>query len=193
VLALVQMAWGWPRTLQTLLIIAVLTWLVEAVGSATGLPFGQYSYTDNLQPQLAHVPLIIPLAWFMMLPPAWAIAQKVAGPQSAGFYFGQCGRLDCLGPLSGPANGGLGFMGMGTAGWLFWHPLAELWRLVFDGGGVNGRYSSRSAPPAPPASHLYHHLGLRNDWPACLLGTHWPRFGRLCRHGPVRLPRLAAG
>jgi len=80
VLAIVLKAWGWSRTLQTLLIVAVLTWLVEAVGSATGLPFGQYSYTDNLQPQLAHVPLIIPLAWFMMLPPAWAIAQKVAGP-----------------------------------------------------------------------------------------------------------------
>lgn len=80
VLAIVLKAWGWSRTLQTLLIVAVLTWLVEAVGSATGLPFGHYSYTDNLQPQLAHVPLIIPLAWFMMLPPAWAIAQKVAGP-----------------------------------------------------------------------------------------------------------------
>jgi lycopene beta-cyclase len=87
VLALVQVAWGWPRTVQTLLIIAVLTWLVEAVGSATGLPFGQYSYTDNLQPQLAHVPLIIPLAWFMMLPPAWAIAQKVAGTNRLAFIL----------------------------------------------------------------------------------------------------------
>jgi lycopene beta-cyclase len=87
VLALVQVAWGWWRTLQTLLIVAVLTWLVEAVGSATGLPFGHYSYTDNLQPQLAHVPLIIPLAWFMMLPPAWAIAHKVAGTNRLTFIL----------------------------------------------------------------------------------------------------------
>jgi lycopene beta-cyclase len=87
VMAIVQIAWGWVRTWQTLLIIAVLTWLVEVVGSATGLPFGQYSYTDNLQPQLAHVPLIIPLAWFMMLPPAWAIAQKVAGRHKWAFIL----------------------------------------------------------------------------------------------------------
>lgn len=79
VLTIVQAAWGWSRTLQTLFIVAILTWMVEAVGSATGIPFGQYSYTNNLQPQLFHVPLIIPLAWFMMLPSAWAIAQKLAG------------------------------------------------------------------------------------------------------------------
>jgi lycopene beta-cyclase len=87
VLAIVQAAWGWVRALQTLLIVALLTWLVEAIGSTTGLPFGQYSYTDNLQPQLVHVPLIIPLAWFMMLPPAWAIAQVVAGERHWAFIL----------------------------------------------------------------------------------------------------------
>jgi lycopene beta-cyclase len=87
VLVIVQNAWGWRRTLQMLLIVAVLTWLVEAIGSATGLPFGQYSYTDNLQPQLVHVPLIIPLAWFMMLPPAWAIAQALTKQRGLTFIL----------------------------------------------------------------------------------------------------------
>lgn len=87
VFVIVQTTWGLSRTLQALLIVAVLTWLVEAIGSATGLPFGEYSYTENLQPQLAHVPLIIPLAWFMMLPPAWAIAQKVAGDNRLAFIL----------------------------------------------------------------------------------------------------------
>lgn len=56
--------------------VAVATLLIEAVGTATGLPFGRYVYTDLLQPQLLHVPLLIPLAWFMMLPPAWAVARR---------------------------------------------------------------------------------------------------------------------
>jgi putative membrane protein len=32
-----------------------------------------------LQPQLAGVPLLIPLAWLMMLPPAWAVASLIVG------------------------------------------------------------------------------------------------------------------
>ena len=50
--------WGLTRTLWTVTGVAVLTWSVEAVGSVTGLPFGAYHYTDKLQPQLAHVPLL---------------------------------------------------------------------------------------------------------------------------------------
>jgi putative membrane protein len=52
----------------------VLSYLAELIGSSTGIPFGKYHYTDILQPQIAGVPLLIPLAWLMMLPPAWAIA-----------------------------------------------------------------------------------------------------------------------
>jgi lycopene beta-cyclase len=87
VITIVQSVWGWLRTGQTLFVVALITWLVEAVGSATGLPFGQYSYTDNLQPQLAQVPLLIPLAWFMMLPPAWAIAQALTKRQGLAFIL----------------------------------------------------------------------------------------------------------
>ena len=78
----------WPR--RTLLlsaaVVVVMAWGLEAVGSATGLPFGRYHYTDRLQPQLGHVPLLIPLAWLMMLPPAWAVATRIAG-RSRGCLF----------------------------------------------------------------------------------------------------------
>jgi putative membrane protein len=57
---------------QTAVVIAILTFSVEALGSATGIPFGHYNYTELLQPQLLGVPLLIPVAWLMMLPPAWA-------------------------------------------------------------------------------------------------------------------------
>jgi len=68
---------GWRSVLLTVLPVLPLAWLVEYVGSSTGFPFGRYHYTDVLQPQLAGVPLLIPLAWLMMLPPAWAVGSLV--------------------------------------------------------------------------------------------------------------------
>jgi len=67
------------RTLLTVTIVFVLSWALEAVGATTGIPFGDYHYTDRLQPQVAHVPLLIMAAWMMMLPPAWAIGWRLGG------------------------------------------------------------------------------------------------------------------
>jgi putative membrane protein len=72
-------AWGVARTARAMVIVAVATWLAETIGSHTGFPFGYYHYTPLLQPQIAGVPLFIPLAWFMMLPSAWAVAQVTVG------------------------------------------------------------------------------------------------------------------
>jgi putative membrane protein len=58
--------------------VPLLGWLSEVIGSRTGIPFGRYSYTDVLKPQIAHVPLLIPLAWLMMIPPSWAIGAVIA-------------------------------------------------------------------------------------------------------------------
>jgi hypothetical protein len=76
VFAVLADSWGWRRTLKTFLLVGALSLGVEIVGSATGFPFGGYSYTDQLWPQVGHVPLLIPLAWFMMLPAAWAVAAR---------------------------------------------------------------------------------------------------------------------
>jgi len=48
---------------------------VELLGTRTGLPFGTYSYTGDLGPRLADVPVIIPLAWTMMAYPALIMAR----------------------------------------------------------------------------------------------------------------------
>jgi uncharacterized membrane protein len=54
--------------------------LVEATGTATGFPFGAYSYSDSLGPAVLGVPWVIPLAWTMMAWPAWLVAGRlVAG------------------------------------------------------------------------------------------------------------------
>lgn len=50
---------------------------VEAVGVATGFPFGGYDYADTLGPQVWDVPLIIPLAWTMMAYPAYVAARHL--------------------------------------------------------------------------------------------------------------------
>ncbi len=88
VLTVLHHAWGPARTLWTALIVAVSTWLIEFVGSTTGYPFGVYHYTDLLQPQVGGVPILIPLAWLMMLPPAWAVAQSLAGSASRPAFIG---------------------------------------------------------------------------------------------------------
>ena len=66
--------WGWKQTAGTAAPITTFTLFVEWLGSTTGFPFGSYHYTNFMQPQIAHVPLLIPFAWFMMLPCAWAVA-----------------------------------------------------------------------------------------------------------------------
>lgn len=51
--------------------------LVEAIGVRTGVPFGDYAYTDSLGWQLLGVPLVIPLAWTMMAYPALIAARRL--------------------------------------------------------------------------------------------------------------------
>jgi len=79
VVVTLQQAWGWRRTLTTIAGIVVIAWLAEWLGSTTGIPFGGYDYTKVLQPQALGVPLLIPFAWLMMLPPSWAVAGAILG------------------------------------------------------------------------------------------------------------------
>jgi putative membrane protein len=47
----------------------------EAVGLATGFPYGRYTYSDTLGPTLLGVPFLVPLAWLMMAWPSWLLAE----------------------------------------------------------------------------------------------------------------------
>ena len=77
-LAVLWVGWGARTTLRVAALVLPLAWAVEFVGSTTGLPFGEYDYTTLLRPQVGGVPLLIPLAWLMMLPPAWAVGALLA-------------------------------------------------------------------------------------------------------------------
>ncbi len=78
VTAVLLTTWPLAAALRALVLVPVLGWVAEFIGSSTGIPFGHYHYTDALQPQLRRVPLAIPAAWLMMMPPSWAIAELVA-------------------------------------------------------------------------------------------------------------------
>lgn len=75
---------GATRGVRTALVVVAVaggTGLVaEAVGVATGFPFGEYAYTGTLGPQVAGVPVVVPLAWTMMAWPALVAARRLAGP-----------------------------------------------------------------------------------------------------------------
>ncbi|GAB2590509.1 membrane protein [Paractinoplanes abujensis] len=67
-----------PRAALALVGTATLGgFAVEALGVATGFPFGTYDYSGQLGPKLLGVPLIIPLAWTWMAWPAWLAAQRL--------------------------------------------------------------------------------------------------------------------
>ncbi|WP_116452500.1 carotenoid biosynthesis protein [Blastococcus litoris] len=67
------------RTAAGLLALVVATAVAfEALGLATGFPYGSYTYSDALGPTLLGVPFLVPLAWLMMAWPSWVLAGHLA-------------------------------------------------------------------------------------------------------------------
>jgi putative membrane protein len=67
---------GWKQALLLLVLTFAISLLFECVGVATGWVYGPYHYTDKLGPKfLGLVPLLIPVAWFMMTYPSYVIAR----------------------------------------------------------------------------------------------------------------------
>ena len=57
---------------------AAISLAFEAVGVATGAIYGPYHYTDSLGPKLFDVPLAVPISWFMVIYPSYALANTLA-------------------------------------------------------------------------------------------------------------------
>ncbi|HET6392713.1 MAG TPA: carotenoid biosynthesis protein, partial [Blastococcus sp.] len=66
--------------LGLLVLVGVTAVAFEAVGLATGFPYGRYTYSDALGPTLLGVPFLVPLAWLMMAWPSWVLADLLAAP-----------------------------------------------------------------------------------------------------------------
>jgi uncharacterized membrane protein len=55
-----------------------VSFLSEHLGTGYGFPFGHYDYTDLLGFKLgSRVPFLIPVSWFLMALPSWALANAV--------------------------------------------------------------------------------------------------------------------
>jgi putative membrane protein len=90
-LASLTHAWltrGWAWALGYVAIAAGVGGAMEAVGVATGFPFGSYSYNSTLGPTLIGVPIIVMMAWAMMAYPALLAAQRISRTRAGVVVFG---------------------------------------------------------------------------------------------------------
>ena len=67
-----------------LILVTVTAVAFEAVGLATGFPYGRYEYSDALGPTVLGVPFLVPLAWLMMVWPSWVLADRLTRRVSTG-------------------------------------------------------------------------------------------------------------
>ncbi|HVF38942.1 MAG TPA: carotenoid biosynthesis protein [Gemmatimonadaceae bacterium] len=66
------------RWLPAFLVLYSISLGSELLGTITGLPFGNYRYSPLLAPMwLGHVPIVIPLSWFFMAVPSYALARSL--------------------------------------------------------------------------------------------------------------------
>ena len=72
-----SVALGVRLTLAFFAITSVTSWIFEEIGVATGLVYGSYHYTATLGPWLGSVPVLIPLAWFMLVYPSYVVANLI--------------------------------------------------------------------------------------------------------------------
>ena len=132
--------------------------LVEAVGVATGIPFGAYRYTETLGARLLGVPVVIPMAWTMMGYPALIVgrrvsAHRIAGPLVAGAALASWDlfldpQMVDAGHWVWAGTNGPELMGIPVVNFIGWFVvatvmMASLWRVMPDAEGVRG-----SAPAA---------------------------------------------
>ena len=70
---------GPPRALLLLVLCVTISFGFEYVGERTGAIFGPYFYTDLLGFKLfGRIPLLIPLAWYMMFYPSYVVTNLLA-------------------------------------------------------------------------------------------------------------------
>jgi uncharacterized membrane protein len=69
---------GARTALLVLLVAGGVGLVAEAVGTATGFPFGPYEYTGTLGWEVLDVPVLIPLAWTMMAWPMLLLGRRLA-------------------------------------------------------------------------------------------------------------------
>lgn len=66
--------------------VFLVSFLSEFLGTGYGFPFGGYEYTSLLGWKLGgRVPLVIPVSWFLMALPSWAVARALFPEKGRGW------------------------------------------------------------------------------------------------------------
>jgi putative membrane protein len=69
-----RVGWRWLAAFAATYLLSLGS---ELAGTTSGLPFGPYHYTDGLGTKLfGHVPVLIPISWFFMALPSYALARR---------------------------------------------------------------------------------------------------------------------
>jgi putative membrane protein len=77
---------GWGRALLAFAWVAVVSGIIESIGTLSGFPFGNYSYTEAFGPRLfGLLPLAIPLAWWLLLMPVFRLLESFRQGSSSVF------------------------------------------------------------------------------------------------------------
>ncbi len=85
VLALFLARWAGRRWLAAFIVLYLVSLSSELLGTTVGIPFGEYHYTAALGPRwFGHVPIVIPLSWFFMALPSYAVARAALPGNTAG-------------------------------------------------------------------------------------------------------------
>ena len=79
-----------PALIQEfILVVFAISWTFETVSIVTGIPFGNYHYTDQMAPFLGHVPVFVLPAYGIMGYASWSLATLILGQGEV--------RLDAVG------------------------------------------------------------------------------------------------
>jgi len=68
---------GWRVGLLMFFVTPLIRWSFEQVGVLTSAAYGAYHYLGMLGPKLGAVPLLIPVAWFMMIYPSYLVPSLI--------------------------------------------------------------------------------------------------------------------
>jgi uncharacterized membrane protein len=78
VLAVILVRRAGTRWVGLLAAVYAISLSMELAGTTVGIPFGAYRYSALLGPAWwGHVPVVIPLSWFCMALPSWALSRAM--------------------------------------------------------------------------------------------------------------------
>lgn len=144
--------WGPGRAAAGATATAIATGFIERFGTRTGVPFGRYAYTGALKPQIAHVPVIVPLAWFGMGLPSREVAHAALGDSSTPATRIALGSaaMTAWDLFLDPQMVGEGFWAWARRGVYRGIPLSNFVGWFITGLGIMAMFEALLPPPKDP-------------------------------------------